>query len=53
MKKFENITVLHVDNFDYTNQEFLPEVIKAIEVADIVFRGRELSKTGSHALQEQ
>ncbi|ELY5424997.1 hypothetical protein SM861_005153, partial [Escherichia coli] len=44
MKKFENITVLHVDNFDYTNQEFLPEVIKAIEVADIAFRGKRIIK---------
>ncbi|HIA7843695.1 TPA: hypothetical protein ACWSAV_005301, partial [Escherichia coli] len=44
MKKFGNITVLHVDNFDYTNQEFLPEVIKAIEVADIVFRGKRIVK---------
>lgn len=44
MKKFENITVLHVDEFDYTNQEFLPEVIKAIEVADIVFRGKRIVK---------
>ena len=40
MKKFENITVLCVDEFDYTNQEFLPEVIKAIDVADIVIRGK-------------
>lgn len=53
MKKFENITVLHVDDFDYTNPELLPEVVKAIDVADIVIRERELSKTGSHALQEQ
>lgn len=44
MKKFENITVLHVDNFDYTNQEFLPEVIKAIDVADIVIRGKRIVK---------
>ncbi|HBB3353443.1 hypothetical protein [Escherichia coli] len=44
MKKFENITVLHVDNFDYTNQEFLPEVVKAIDVADIVIRGKRIVK---------
>ncbi|WP_158024630.1 hypothetical protein [Escherichia coli] len=44
MKKFENITVLHVDNFDYTNQELLPEVVKAIDVADIVIRGKRIVK---------
>ncbi len=44
MKKFENITVLHVDDFDYTNRELLPEVIKTIEVADIVFRGKRIVK---------
>lgn len=44
MKKFENITVLHVDNFDYANQEFLPEVVKAIDVADIVIRGKRIVK---------
>lgn len=44
MKKFENITVLCVDEFDYTNQEFLPEVIKAIDVADIVIRGKIIVK---------
>lgn len=44
MKKFENITVLHVDDFDYANQEFLPEVVKAIDVADIVIRDRVIVK---------
>lgn len=53
MKKFENITVLHVDDFDYTNPDLLPEVVKAIDVADIVIRGKRIVKTGSHALQEQ
>ncbi|HAW3134149.1 TPA: hypothetical protein IGZ91_003961 [Escherichia coli] len=44
MKKFENITVLYVDEFDYANQEFLPEVVKAIDVADIVIRGKRIVK---------
>lgn len=44
MKKFENITVLHVDDFDYTNPELLPEVVKAIDVADIVIRGKRIVK---------
>ena len=44
MKKFKNITVLHVDDFDYTNQDFLPEVIKAIDDADIVIRGKKIVK---------
>ncbi len=44
MKKFENITVLHVDDFDYTNPDLLPEVVKAIDVADIVIRGKRIVK---------
>ncbi|WP_158252636.1 hypothetical protein [Shigella boydii] len=44
MKKFENITVLHVDDFDYTNPELLPEVVKAIDVADIVIREKRIVK---------
>lgn len=44
MKKFENITVLYVDDLDYTNQEFFPEVIKTIDVADLVFRGKRIVK---------
>ncbi len=44
MKKFENITVLYVDDFDYTNQELLPEVIKVIDTADIVIDGDKVVK---------
>jgi len=44
MKKFENITVLHLDDLDYTNQELLPEIIKATDAADIVFRGKKIVK---------
>lgn len=44
MIKFENITVLHVDNSDYANQDLLPELVKAIDAADIVIRGTRIVK---------
>lgn len=44
MKKFENITVLHLDDSDYINGHLLPPVTQEADTADIVILGRAVVK---------
>lgn len=44
MKKFENITALHVDNSDYINGHLLPPVAREADTVDIVIRDRAIVK---------
>ncbi|EPE8237226.1 hypothetical protein ACSOPA_004413 [Escherichia coli] len=44
MNKFENITVLQIDNSDYINGHLLPPVAREADTADIVIRDRVIVK---------
>lgn len=44
MKKFENITALHLDNSDYINGHLLPPAAREADTADIVIRGHAIVK---------